>query len=190
MQPREPLIGREDQRATLDLAIEAARDGRGGLVLVTGEAGVGKTALVNAVLRESGLTPLVSAPSSASPEPYGPIVALFRTFLREVPHGLDGPQPLAAHLAILLPELGAPPERSDQPTLYEAVRWGFARIAAHRPTLAFVHDLHWADEARWPATCCCGWDTRTSPTWTAASRAGRRPATRPRGPRDVRDHDW
>jgi DNA-binding NarL/FixJ family response regulator len=147
MQPCEPLIGREEQRAALDRAVAAARDGRGGLVLVTGEAGVGKTALVKAVLRESGLLPLVGTPPAPSSEPYGPIVALFRAFLRAAPHGLDATEPLAAHLNILLPELGPPPERSDLPTLYEAVRRGFVRIAAHRPTLVFLEDLHWADEA-------------------------------------------
>ena len=147
MHARRPLIGREEERAALDRAVEEARDGRGSLVLVTGEAGVGKTALVNAALAETDLLPLASAPSHSSPEPYGPIVAVLRAFLREAPDGLHGPGPLAIHLNFLLPELGQPPERSDPPTLFEAVRWGMERIAARQPTVVFLDDLQWGDAA-------------------------------------------
>jgi len=64
-----------------------------------------------------------------------------------VPDGLRGPNPLAAYLHFLVPELGTAPARSDPPTILEAERWGFERIAADRPTLVFLDDLHVADEA-------------------------------------------
>ena len=61
---------------------------------------------------------------------FGPIVGVFRAFLRAAPDGLCGPGPLSGYLNILLPELGQRPERSDPPALFEAIRGGFERIAA------------------------------------------------------------
>ena len=147
MHPSRPLIGREEEQAVLDRAIEDVRRGSGGLLLVTGEAGVGKTALVEAVRDRRGLLALVGTPSYARSEPYGPIVAVFRAYLRVVPDGLNGTGPLSAHLNAVLPELGPPPDRSDPPTLIEAIRWGFEQIAVRQPALAFLDDLHRADEA-------------------------------------------
>ena len=147
MHPSRPLIGREEEQAVLDRAIEDVRRGSGGLLLVTGEAGVGTTALVEAVRDRRGLLALVGTPSYARSEPYGPIVAVFRAYLRVVPDGLNGTGPLSAHLNAVLPELGPPPDRSDPPTLIEAIRWGFEQIAVRQPALAFLDDLHRADEA-------------------------------------------
>ncbi len=45
------LVGRDVAVARLRAAVESAVAGRGGLVLVAGEAGIGKTALVSRVLR-------------------------------------------------------------------------------------------------------------------------------------------
>src|SRR5687767_9905397 len=51
--PPSPLIGRDRELATLRDRLAAARAGRGGLVLIGGEAGVGKTALAEALLDEA-----------------------------------------------------------------------------------------------------------------------------------------
>jgi predicted ATPase len=48
------LVGRERERAALRDAIATAAGGDGGLFLVAGEGGVGKTALVESALAEDG----------------------------------------------------------------------------------------------------------------------------------------
>jgi DNA-binding CsgD family transcriptional regulator len=50
---RLPLRGRHDERAVLDRLLEGARAGRSGVLLVRGEAGVGKTALLESAIRSA-----------------------------------------------------------------------------------------------------------------------------------------
>src|SRR5262249_13057220 len=54
---------------------------------------------------------------------------------------------LAKHLAVLLPELGPAPETVDPLALAEALRAAFAGIASREPTVVFLDDLQWGDDA-------------------------------------------
>ena len=60
----DPLLERGEELAALESVVVAARDGRGQLVLVAGEAGIGKASLVRA-LRER-LGDLVTSPAARS----------------------------------------------------------------------------------------------------------------------------
>jgi len=60
--PAAPLVGRESERALLTAQLHALRDGRGGIVIVEGEAGIGKSRLVEYLdqqARDLGLTSLI-----------------------------------------------------------------------------------------------------------------------------------
>jgi predicted ATPase len=118
------LIGRERQRALLQAWVTEALAGRGSLVLVAGEAGVGKTTLARRVLAGSGLEVLEGFGAQGGAAAFGPIVAV-----------------------LLLPELGPATPQGDRATLFEAVRQALAAIAARRPTALFLDDLQWADDA-------------------------------------------
>jgi DNA-binding CsgD family transcriptional regulator/tetratricopeptide (TPR) repeat protein len=141
-----PLVGREDERVRLVQAVERARDGHGGLLLVSGEAGVGKSRLAAAALAGSGAIALHGAAASGTTAPYGPIVSALRSRLRTDPHALDACGPLREHLALLLPELGEAATASDRATLFEAVRCAFAHLAADEPAVVVLDDLHWSDD--------------------------------------------
>jgi DNA-binding NarL/FixJ family response regulator len=140
------LIGREAELSMLTDVLAEVRSGKGGLVLIAGEAGVGKTRLADEVLARSELLVLRG---SAPPEgtPYGPIVGVLRAYLRAVPDGLRGVGPLERYLGLLLPELGSAPERPDMQTLVESIRRAFHEIGRRDASVVFLDDLHRADEA-------------------------------------------
>jgi hypothetical protein len=142
----EEFIGRERECAQLALPVAEALAGQGSLVLLAGEAGVGKTTLVRRVLAGSDLTVLEGFATAGGASPFGPLVEALRAYLRSA----DGPLiegPLAAHLALLLPELGPAAAEGDPATLFEAIRLAVATIAARHPTALFLDDLQWADDA-------------------------------------------
>jgi predicted ATPase/DNA-binding NarL/FixJ family response regulator len=141
------LIGRDDELAALGEAFAATRSGAGGIVLLAGEAGVGKTRLLEACLARGGLLALKGQSNEIATPPYGPVAAALRAHLRARPARPAGFGPLAPYLALLLPELGPPPQQADPAALVEALCQAFAAIARAAPTVLVLDDLQWADNA-------------------------------------------
>ena len=140
------LIGRDPESAWLQEPLGEALGGSGSLVLLAGEAGMGKTRLAEEVLRSADTQFLRGAASPACAA-YGPITAALRGYMRAAPDGLSGCGPLRPHLALLLPELGPAADESDQPTLVEAIRCALAAVASRRPAAMLLDDLQWSDAA-------------------------------------------
>jgi len=145
--PRAPLIGRERERAALERALSAARAGCGGLVLVRGEAGVGKTRLVKDVLE--GAEDVLVLEGFCRPgvlgTPYLPLAQALRAGRATGAATLSAEDALGRHLAVLLPELGPPPEGHDPGMVVEAVRIALRGMSGAGTCVAFLDDLHWAD---------------------------------------------
>ena len=154
-----PVIGRDAEAAALGEVWLEAVEGRGRLVLVSGEAGVGKTRLAATAASAAGdgATVLLGrCYESATHEPFGPVIAALRGAAESIDlFDLDVPGVWMRELARLLPELGE--GRSDgepvpldgirdRDRLFEAVRAVLGAIAEHRPVLWVVDDLQWADE--------------------------------------------
>src|SRR5262245_9918369 len=109
------LIERDSERDWLEERLAAAVDGRGSLVLLTGDAGVGKTRFAEAVARDSEAQLLRGTPGPGAVA-YGPVVSALRGYLhadgtRELRCGA-----LSGHLALLLPELGEAVDDTDRAT--------------------------------------------------------------------------
>ena len=136
--PTPPLAGRERELAALRDALDAAIAGRGSLVLIGGEAGIGKTALAEAICAEAarqGALVLVGRCYDLSETPpYGP----WAEALARAPQG-EAQAPA--------PDLGGHGATASQAALFAAVRGWLAAIAAARPLVILLDDLHWADPA-------------------------------------------
>jgi DNA-binding NarL/FixJ family response regulator len=146
MATRSALVGRQAECARLGDALQRAELGNGALVLVSGEAGVGKTRLAEELAERSGQRVLWGRASQGGVVPYGPIVAALRSYLRSVPDGLADCGPLRPHLALILPELGVAAPDTDRATLFEAVRCAIAHVARDQHALVVLDDLQWSDE--------------------------------------------
>ena len=139
------LIGRESELARLAALAERARDGKGSLVLIGGEAGAGKTALARTALESSALERIDVAATEIPGLEYAPITAALRAALRR---GYLTPDARSS-LAMLLPELGAPAaaEGWNQPLIHEAIGTALGELATARPLGLVVDDCQWADSA-------------------------------------------
>jgi DNA-binding CsgD family transcriptional regulator len=155
------LVGREGPLAALRARLDAARAGQGQVVLIAGEAGIGKsrlTAEAAASARERGLR--VLAGQCFEPDralPYAPWRDLVRTHLLDDPSAADALATAAPDLVALLPDLarGRPDLTPDARRAHELDQWrivdAFVRLvavlAAQTPLLLIVEDAHWGDEA-------------------------------------------
>jgi DNA-binding SARP family transcriptional activator len=156
----EPFVGRGPELARLRAAWADARAGRRRLVLVTGEAGIGKSRLaaeLAGLAERDGAAVLPGRCDEQAGVAYLPLRAALGRYLAACPAerlpGLVGP--LGGELARLWPELarrlpGLPtPTRSgpeeERYLLFEAVAGLLDAIAADGPVLLMVDDLHEAD---------------------------------------------
>src|SRR5436190_5763449 len=115
------------------------------MLLLAGEAGVGKSMLARTVLEDLGEDAVEGVGNQDGVSHYGPISNVLRQL-----HGarsLRVDEPLRPHLAALLPELGPFPGTSDRATLFEAIRSALAQAASDGALTVFLDDLHWADHA-------------------------------------------
>ena len=146
------FIGRRSELAQLRAAFERAAAGTPRTVLLGGEAGVGKTRLVEEFAERSGARLAFGSCIEVGGDgvPYAAFTGALRSLAEAGLVTCGGWE--RDELARLLPELGAaPPARIDdqfaRPRLFEAVRTAFVGAAAEQPLLVVLDDLHWADRA-------------------------------------------
>ena len=159
---RRAFVGRERELGQLLAGLDGAFAGRGGLALLAGEPGIGKSRLADALIeraRARGASVLVGRSWEAGGAPaYWPWIEALRAYLRDA-----GAEELrrqlgagASDLAALLPELRERFEELPEPAAlegegarfrqFEAVRAFLQNAADGRPLTLFLDDLHAADE--------------------------------------------
>src|SRR5438094_145728 len=142
-----PLVGRARQVDDLRARIAGLREGRGGTIMVAGDAGIGKSRLLReALFAAQPLAILYGACGhSETPPPYEPFVAIIRGIVRE-PDGEAALQRTAPELLTLTPETASTQTAPDRDRLSGAFLRAIRQYARIAPTILVVEDLHWADE--------------------------------------------
>lgn len=159
---RPQFVGRGPEMAALYTRWEQATQGHGGIVLIGGTAGVGKTRLAEefaAAVRWHG--GIVARAYCYEPErmlPYQPLVELLRDLaLQEERNALTLPAWARHELSRLIPELGELSIRPDfssdrlqseqQGILFHAIATFIRQFALRTPLLIVFEDLHWATDS-------------------------------------------
>ncbi len=159
------LIGRMREVEVLETVLHTVEQGTGQVVLLAGEAGVGKSRLVAEIRRRAALDHWTIFAGQCFERdalfPYAPVIDALRAFI--------GPQPAAvvadllgvqgAELVKLLPELAlsiaslrpTPPldPEAEKRRLFEALVQFLARstqVPRPAPLLLILEDIHWCDE--------------------------------------------
>ncbi|HVL82733.1 MAG TPA: AAA family ATPase [Pseudonocardia sp.] len=144
------LIGRAGEVAALRARVDRLARGGGGVVVLVGEAGTGKTRLAreaSAAAAERAVTVLAGrAVPGAHPVPYRPLTEAFLGAFRSAPLP-DAPElaGLGAHLGRLVPAWHTPGVDESPMLLGEAVLRLLRRHGNGRGCLLVLEDLHWAD---------------------------------------------
>jgi len=131
------LLERDGPLATLVAARDAAAGGEGRVVLVSGEAGIGKTALVTRFVDDLGTGARVltgTCDDLLIPRPLGPIRHLSGAISSPLSEALSAGATPHELQALLIAELERPP----------------------RPTVLVLEDVHWADDATFDAITLIG----------------------------------
>ena len=153
------LVGRAEQLAELDAALAPARRNGPSVILVGGEAGVGKSRLVKeftARAQGAGTRVLTGGCVELGTDglPFAPFTAVLRELVREL--GADGvagllPSGVTRDFARLLPEFGtATAETGDivaRARLFEQMLALLERLADDQPVVLVIEDAHWADRS-------------------------------------------
>jgi len=151
-----PLIGRTTELDTLLAAVRHASEGVSSVVVLDGDAGVGKTRLLAELVRtasDQGVLTLIGhcVDLGDAPPPYLPFTEAFGRFAAGNSDGAE--QILAAYPAIgrLLPRRGpavrGTEDRVERGELFESVLGALSLPAQRQAVLLVVEDIHWADQA-------------------------------------------
>lgn len=138
------LVGRQRELAVLNRLLAAARDRRGGAIVVLGEPGIGKTALI-----ERTVTSAQDFRVLRTAEREGELELAFAALQQLCAPGLDRlerlPEPQRDALSVVFGlSSGDPPDRL---LVALAVLTLLSELAAEQPLLCVVDDAQWLDRA-------------------------------------------
>ncbi|HZB75415.1 MAG TPA: AAA family ATPase [Solirubrobacteraceae bacterium] len=146
------LFEREAELGALEALLGDAAAGRGGVAVVEGPAGIGKTALLSAAVRGTprlGVRALVARAAELERDfPFGIVRQLLEAPVLGAPANaraalLDGP---ARRSGAVLDLDGAGTEETEPSAAVHGLFWLVANLAAEQPLLLAVDDVQWADE--------------------------------------------
>ena len=150
------FVGREAEVGRLQQLVTRAEEGIGTLVLISGEAGIGKTRLcteVHRLCRDRGAQSVLGRASIEDASvPFAPLGDTLRAARRSEPGLWEAARARGSVLWPTASELAPEPghQRSlDRPVLFESMLDAVEDAAGDRVTLWTIEDIHWADDSTW-----------------------------------------
>ncbi|HEV8222578.1 MAG TPA: AAA family ATPase [Streptosporangiaceae bacterium] len=138
-------MGRDDVLAQLRFAAEEAVTGRGELILLTGEAGIGKTTMLSEAARYAETRGMRVAWGFCGPDDTAPAYWPWAQIARELcPEAWEQAQSGLAHDVLPEPDAQAVAARFR---LFDLVTSALLAESRIQPDLILLDDLQWADEA-------------------------------------------
>ena len=155
------LLERGEELARIHQVISALRQGHGGMLIIEGAPGMGKTALLHAVCEQAaaaGIQTLMARASELERDfGFGVVRQLLETRLARASHA-ERTELLAGAAALAAPVLGLGNDggSSDPFAVVHGLYWLVANLALDGPLVVAVDDLQWADEPslRWLIYLC------------------------------------
>src|SRR5229473_278122 len=153
------LVGRASQLAASHLLVEQAKRGEGHALLISGEAGIGKSRLVAEVKAFTTMQGFLLLQGNCFPTdltyPYAPLLDLLRSLIASHPAATLATEleHLARDIFPLLPELvpgqttpllPLEPEQEKR-RLFAVLANFFIHLSASSPLLLIIEDVHWSD---------------------------------------------
>ncbi|WP_433327814.1 helix-turn-helix transcriptional regulator [Spirillospora sp. CA-294931] len=140
------LVGREPEQRRIGQLLDEARAGRSGALAIHGDAGIGKSALVEFAVAAAGDMTVIDGlgVESEAEIPFGALYSLLRRHLDHL-DALPGPQAEALRGAFGLADSSA--GGRDRFLIGAATLTLLAEIAGERPLLCVVDDVQWLDRA-------------------------------------------
>lgn len=152
--PEQPVIGRKEECEKIDFLLDNLVKENGGGLIVTGEAGIGKTRLIRELIKRARYKQLPfylgRTGSGNGPVSYGPFIELFDDILHKHP---ELGKILPAEISSLVPGFTGNGDRMPHADKMAAKGYLFARIhrffselAEIEPVSIILEDLHAADQ--------------------------------------------
>jgi DNA-binding CsgD family transcriptional regulator/tetratricopeptide (TPR) repeat protein len=149
---RQPFVGRADLLDALRDRYLKAQCGDGGAVILSGDAGIGKTRAIEQFLETVAAADryvVATAALDYASSPFAPFVTVIETWLRTRPELFTGHPGLRDAVELILKgDAGtSTPSAAERRRCFDAVAQLFRIAAADAPTTVVIDDLHYADPA-------------------------------------------